>query len=389
MNHFLKRAKELEEAMRGDRRYLHEHAEAGMALPGTVDYVMKRLRELGLEPEEAGGGVTAVIPGNGSKTLLLRADMDALPMEEHNDLPFRSKTKDAHTCGHDMHTAMLLAAAAMLCEQRGQLKGNVKLMFQPGEECFTGSKAMIDAGLLENPHVDAALGMHVMLDAGPGTVCFGEGDMTSSCDGFRITIKGKGCHGAMPHMGVDPINVGAHLYFAFQELIARETPPAEAAILTFGQFTAGNTPNIIPETAVLQGTLRTYNKELRQRLAARLREVAEFTAKAFGAAIEYETLSAVPSTYTDPGMLRELLGYIDKMDGAIGKIPGYRVTPSDDFAFVAERVPTVYLMLCAKTEGNPYQHHNPGVLFNEEAMPLGAAIYAQCAKGWLDTHGAE
>lgn len=388
MEQFLKRAHELMPSIRYDRRYIHENAEAGMELPNTVYYVKNRLKEMGIEAEElCNSGITAVIRGNKpGKTILLRADMDALPMKEENDLTFRTKTAAAHTCAHDMHTAMLLCAAKMLVENKEKLHGNVKLMFQPGEEIFMGAKTMIQAGVLKNPDVDGAMGIHMMLDTVPGTICFGEGYMTSSCDGFSITIKGKGSHGAMPHTGVDPINVGVHIYQAFQEIIAREVPPMEAAVLTFGQFSAGNTNNIIPETAVLKGTLRTYNKELRAKLVRRMHEVVEFTAKAFGAEAVYEELSSVPPTYTDPAMLNEMLQYISAMDPEIGKIPRYRVTPSDDFAFISEQVPTVYLMLCAKKEGNLFQHHNPGVIFDEDAMPIGAALYAQCAMNWLENH---
>lgn len=388
MKDFWNRAKELMPVMVKDRRYIHEHAEAGMELPDTTAYVTKRLKELGLEPKRiCGSGIEAVIEGEKpGKTLLLRADMDALPMPEENTLPYRSKTKAAHTCGHDMHTAMLLAAAQMLTEEKSDLCGRVKLMFQPGEEIFAGSAAMMEAGILKAPDVDAAMGIHMMLDAGPGTICYGEGFMTSSCDGFEITIQGKGCHGAMPHTGVDPIQVGVHIYQAFQELIARETPPMESAVLTFGEFCAGSTANIIPDTAVLKGTLRTYNKELRSSLVKRMKEIVQLVAMTFRAEAKMETLSSVPPTYTNPAMLEEMLEYIENMIPNIGKIANYKVTPSDDFAFISEQVPTMYLMLCGKTEGNPYQHHNPGVVFNEDAMPFGAAIHAQCAMNWLSNH---
>lgn len=388
MESFLDRADELNEMMLKDRRYLHENAETGTDLPATTAYVMKRLREIGLEPKEiCSCGVTALIDsGKPGKTLLLRADMDALPMGEDNNLPFKTKTNAAHTCGHDMHTAALLAAAQMLTERKEDFRGKVKLMFQPAEEIFTGSRLMIEAGLLKNPTVDAAMAMHVMLDEVPGTISYGSGYMTSSCDGFKLTITGKGCHGAMPHMGIDPINVGVHIYQAYQELIARETPPMETAILTFGQFSAGSNSNIIPETATMQGTLRTYNKEVRKHLVKRMKETAELVAKTFGAEIDYTSLSEIPSSYTDPEMLTEMVGYIRDMNAGIGEIPDYKVTPSDDFAFITEQVPSIYLMNNAKIEGNNYPHHNPGVMFDEKALPIGAAVYAQCAVKWLNNH---
>ena len=389
MNQFLKRAKELESQLQADRRYLHQHAEAGENLPNTTKYVMERLREIGLNPIEiCTSGVTALIEGaKPGKVLLLRADMDALPMPENNDLPFKTETDAAHNCGHDFHTAMLLCAAQMLYEHRNELCGSVKLMFQPAEETFAGSKKLIAAGILENPKVDAAVGMHVMLDSSKPALNYGLGYMTSSCDGFKITVHGNGCHGAMPELGIDPINVGLHIYSAFQNLIARETPSAERAILTFGAFNAGATPNIVPGEAVLMGTLRTYNKELREKLVNRMHEICEYEGKAFGATVDYEVLSDVPSTYSDPEMTKELAGYASEIEpGIIGKT-NYMVTPSDDFAFISEHVPTTYFMIDAKVDGCPVQHHNPGVLFNEDALPYGAAVHATCAFNWLNKQG--
>lgn len=389
MQNFLERAREINEETLAHRRELHQHPETGMNLPETADRVEGWLKEIGLEPKRyTPFGVTALIEGKKpGKTILLRADMDALPMKEDNSLPFQSTTdKAAHCCGHDMHTAMLLSAAKMLNENKDELCGRVLLVFQPGEESFQGSKAMIDQGLLEDYKPDAALAMHVMLDGPAGGICYGEGGISSSCDGFKITIKGKGSHGAMPQLGVDPINVGMHIYQAFQELISREVPPLAPAVLTFGEFSAGNTPNIIPEQAVLQGTLRTYDRELREKLCRRMKEIVEFTTRAFGAEAEYEALSNVPTAFNDPGMLSAMLSYIDALGYDFYKIPNYKITPSDDFGFISEKVPSVYFMLCAKTAGNNFPHHNSKVIFSEEALPFGAAIHAQCAFNWLRDH---
>lgn len=386
MNDFLKRANELKDQMLEDRRHLHQNAECGEHLPNTTEYVAKRLREIGLEPKEiCDSGLVAVLEGaKPGKTILVRADMDALPMGETNDLPFKTKTDAAHCCGHDLHTAMSLCAAQMLYEKKDELCGRVKFMYQPSEEIFTGSKHMIEAGLLENPTVDAAMGMHVMLDTPVGTINYGLGYMSSSCDGFKITITGKGAHGAMPELGVDPINVGVHIYQGFQNLIAREIPSSSRAILTMGTFAGGSTPNIIPNEVVLQGTLRTYDAELRKKLFARMHEIAEAQAKCFGATVEYEVLSDVPSVYSNPDLTKELGSYAAEIeDGFVLHAGDYTITPSDDFAFVSEKVPTAYFMLGATVEGCKAQHHNPGVLFNEDAMPYGAATHATCAFNWL------
>ncbi len=386
MNHFLQRAKELEHMMQEDRHHLHQHAEAGESLPETTAYVMKRLRQIGLIPEEiCQSSVTALIEGKKpGKTILLRADMDALPMNETNHLLFKSITNAAHNCGHDLHTAMLLGAAQILYECRNELCGTVKLMFQPAEETFSGSKKMIDAGILENPSVDAALGMHVMLDTPVPSLNYGIGYMTSSCDGFKITIKGSGCHGAMPHLGIDPINAGLHLYSAFQNLIARECNPAEKVSLTFGSFNAGSTANIVPDSAVLMGTLRTYNKTLRQKLVKRMHEICKAVETMFRVSINYEVLSDVPSTYSNPELTKELASYASEVTPDFICHTDYKVTPSDDFAFISEKVPTAYMMIGCKVDGCSVQHHNPGVLFDEAVLPYGAAVHAACAYNWLN-----
>ena len=385
---FLKRAKELEEEMLADRRHIHENAENGEHLPNTTAYVMKRLAEIGLEPKEiCDSGVVAVIEGKSQgKTIMIRADMDALPMGEENDLEFQSKTNASHNCGHDLHTSMLLCAAKMLHEKKDELKGNVKLMFQPSEEIFTGAQKMIDAGLMENPKPDAAFAIHVQLDSEIPKLGYGLGNMSASCDGFKITVHGKGSHGAMPEIGVDPINVATHIYLAYQNLIARESPGAETAILTIGSFQAGSAPNIIPTDAQLMGTLRTYNKEVRKKLKTRMREICENAGPMFGADVEYEVLSDVPSCYSDPDFTKELIDYAGQIEkGFIGET-NYRFMASDDIALVSELVPTAYLMLEAKTKGCDVKLHNPNVIFNENSMVYGAATHATCAFNWLNDH---
>lgn len=386
MNKFLKRAQELEASMKSDRHYLHQNAEVGFDLPITTKYVMDRLQEIGLEPKEiCKSGVTALIEGKKpGKTYLLRADMDALSMNEENVLEFASKTNAAHNCGHDMHTAILLGAAQILKENIDELEGNVRLMFQPNEEAFLGSKAMIEAGVLED--VDVASCMHMMLDYDASNYACAPGFFSSSCDGFKITVNGKGCHGAMPHLGIDPINVGMSICTAFQQLVSRETPPKETASLTFGQFSGGNTPNIVPDKVVIQGTLRTYNAELRAKLVNRMQTIVKSAGEMYGTTVEYEVLSDVPSIYVNPEMLEEVKTYLSEIEGLTLANDNFRITPSDDMAFISEKVPTVYLLLQARVKDNPYPHHNPKVLFDESAMTWGAAMHAQCAFEWLRNH---
>lgn len=390
MKNFIQYANEIKQDLIETRRFLHQNAELGDDLPVTTGYVIKYLKELGLDPQEISkSGITAVISGGQpGKTILLRADMDALPMQENNNLPFCSTTKYAHTCGHDLHTSMLLGAARILVEHKDQLCGNVKLMFQPAEEIFTGSAAMLKNGLMENPKVDAALDMHVMTELPNNTISCRSGFVSASCDGFKITVKGKGCHGAQPQNGIDPINVAAHILISLQELIARETPPSKLAVLTIGHLTAGTTPNIIPETAMMQGTMRCYDKDLRSYLIKRFREMVEYTAKAFGAEAEIEILSDVPSIYANPEMMDQCISYLNELNDQFHYDYNYLVTASDDFARIAELVPSVFLAVGAAPDESDkvYPNHNPNVIFNEDCLPVGTAIFAYCAYRWLADH---
>lgn len=387
MNSMMQRADELKEELIEIRRNLHSMPEIMNDLPLTAKYVKEKLVEIGLEPEEIiTSGLVATIGGKKpGKTILLRTDMDALNMKEESGLDFASKTKYAHTCGHDIHTAMLLGTVKILKEREEELEGTVKLMFQPGEEYFIGAKAMIEAGVLENPKVDAAIGMHVMLSGAVGSIRYQHGYTLSSVDGFKITIKGKGCHGAMPEKGVDPINAGVHVYLALQELIAREISGFDTAIITLGQFSAGTVANIIPEACVLQGTMRTYSKEVRDYLFNRMQEVIDLTCKTYRASFEYEVLSNVPSLYTDPELLDEMLGYIKEMDADFTYEKDARATPTDDFAFIAERVPSAHFQFNCRVqdERGVFPQHHPKVIFDENVLPIGAAVIAQCAFEWL------
>ena len=388
MKEILQRAKELKEHVIADRRHLHANPEVGMELPRTVDFIMKRLTEMGYEPQKCGvAGVTATV-GKGGKTILLRADMDALPMEEHSGLEFASKVACmAHTCGHDCHSAMLLTAAKILKEREAQLEGTVKLMFQPGEEVFRGAGDMIAAGILKNPDVDAALGMHVFPAYDVGFVGYRKKELMASVDGFEITINGVGCHGAQPFNGVDPINIGAHLHIALQELIAREIDANEMALLTIGKFASGDAANIIPQTAVMQGTIRTLSETTRQFLVGRMKEVTDLVARTFRGTADIKMLSEIPVNFCNEVMVDEHLATINSMFTA-GELNIQEIKPlqgSEDFALVSQAVPSAYLIVGAGFPGTDKVRavHNPKVEFNEEALPIGAAIFAGCAENWL------
>ncbi len=385
---FYKRALELNEDSIKNRRYIHQNAEVGLELPRTKAFVMEKLREYGLEPKECGHGVTAML-GRGGKVLLLRADMDALPMAEESGLDFACPTgTEAHCCGHDLHAAMLLTAARMLKEHESELKGRIKFMFQPAEEIFKGAADMINAGILENPKVDAALGFHVAPGRLPQHLIAynSKGALMFSVDGFKITVHGRGAHGAYPHLSVDPINVAAHIIINLQALLARETDPTHAAVLTIGQISAGTVANVIPETATIQGTMRNNNKETRNRLLERLKEVAAQTAKVFGATAEVEMISEVPPLIGDPEFTDEIASYIMKQSipGLVAK-NDVSSNASEDFALVVDRVKGTFINISAgfEDERGNYPVHNPKVQFNESVLAFGAASFAHSAVQWL------
>ena len=327
--------------------------------------------------------------GHGGKVLLLRADMDALPMPEESGETFACLTgTENHACGHDFHAAMLLTAAKMLKEKEDSLEGTVKFMFQPAEETFEGSKDMIEAGILENPKVDAALAYHVAAGQLPMGLCmYNDKDtMMFSVDGFKITIYGKGAHGAYPQNSIDPINIGVHIHLALQELIARESDPNHSCVLTIGQFQAGAAANIIPDTAVMQGTIRTNKPEARELLVRRMKEVAEKTAEVYGGRVEIEMISEVPPLICDPKLTDEMVSYMKELPiPGLTLYPGASSSASEDFAVVAEKVPSTFMYLSAGylDERGTYGAHNPKVQFNEEVCPTGAACLAHCAVEWL------
>lgn len=397
MKKLLDQAKKLNDEIISWRRYFHEHAETHINLPGTTKFVMDKLKEFGYEPVEiCQSGVLAIAGGKKpGKTFLIRGDMDALPIEEETDLPFKSKTGNMHACGHDFHTAMMLGAAKILKDNEEDINGTVKLMFQPAEETLAGAKAMVEAGILENPKVDAAMMMHVFsgMPMPDRMVAFsGPGAVSATSDWFKINIKGKGGHGAMPHATVDPLNVAAHIHIALQEINAREIDPERAVVVTVGEMHGGSTGNIIPDTAFLQGTIRTFDDEVREFTKKRLVEISEGIGKTFRCEVNVELFNACPSVVNDdelstsiPKYTAELLGKEKVLDlyAMTGKTQ--RMSGSEDFAFVSARVPSIMLGMTASvnTNGMIYPQHHPKVVFDESVLANGTAVYANTAIEWL------
>lgn len=392
MNTLLTEAKKLEQEIIANRRYLHENPECGFDLSNTCKFVMEKLSSYGYNPKLiCESGIVATIGKEGGKTILLRADMDALPMEETTDLPFRSKYKMAHTCGHDAHTAMLLGAAKLLKQHENELEGCVKLMFQPNEEStspnnINGSKAMINAGLMENPNVDAAISIHIMSGLFPsGSIVTRKGSFMSSCDRIKIEITGKGSHGSQPHNGIDPINIALHVYEGLQNLIAREIALEEQVVITIGSFHSGDAANVMPEKATMSGTMRTTSETTRNRLKKRIEEICYYTCKAYNGSYKLEFLDCIPSVYNNPELTEEIMNYSEELFGYPCELMEFPMSVSDDLSIISHTVPTCYLVLGSGNaeEGYIYPHHNPNILFNEDVFYKGTALYANSAIKWL------
>lgn len=387
---FYKEAEKIKEEISENRRFFHSNAEVGLDMPIAQEYVMKKLTEYGFSPKKCGHGVTALI-GHGSPVLLLRADMDALPMEEMSGEAFACTNGHAHACGHDLHAAMLLGAAKLLKENEALLKGTVKLMFQPAEETFEGSRDMIASGILESPRVDAALAFHVapgkML---PGLFMYNAGGvMMNSVDGFHVDINGRGGHGAYPNFAIDPLNIAAHIYTAMEALIAREADPEKVCVLTIGQLHGGKAANIIPDCAFMEGTLRTNDKAQKEKLSARIAEIAEKTAELYGGTAQVTKLSDVPPLICDREVTEKMIGYMNEL-GGLRAIPDMKANASEDFAVIAAAVPSAFMYLSAgfEDERGEASAHNPKVRFNEDVLPIGAAALAHCAVRWLEEKNA-
>ena len=402
---FLQEAKSYEDQLVRTRRYLHTHPETGFDLTETLAFVKKELTEMGYEPKECGKAGLTVLAGGKKpgKVFLIRGDMDALPMQEEADIDFPSANGKMHACGHDMHTTMMLGAARLLKAHEDEIEGTIKLDFQPAEEIFEGSHDMIEAGLLKNPDVDAALMIHVMagMPMTAGTVVVSDGGVSApAADYFKILIRGKGCHGSMPNNGVDPVNVAAHIITALQEIHARELALVDEAVLTIGTIHGGTAANVIPDTVELGGSIRTYDEGVRSFLKTRMTEISQGIAATFRAEAEVSFGSGCPTLVNDNDLsacavkyVQELLGpqkaftagQLNAMSGS-GKAP--KAAGSEDFAYVSQEVPSIMLALAAghPEKGYCYPQHHPKVKFDEEVLPGGSAVYAYTAMRWLEEH---
>lgn len=374
-----------------DRRHLHAHAETGFDLTETFAYVQQALTQMGLSPRRCGRcGLVADI-GHGEKCVLLRADMDALPIREETGLPFACPSGRMHACGHDLHTAMLLEAARVLKQREDGLNGTVRLMFQPAEEIFCGAADMLADGLLDAPRPTAAFMLHVMTNVAlpVGTVIVSAPGISAPAAGlFEIGIQGRGCHGAMPHTGVDPISIAAHTVLNLQQLQARELSLSQPCALTIGAFQAGDAANVIPDQAILRGSMRTFDDDTRQFLTRRVEEVAVQTAAMFHGQATVRSLGGCPTLRNDGDLsaavlsaLRTLLGADRALSSSELGGDAAKSSGSEDFANISHEVPSLMVALAAGQPDDGHNHpvHHPMTTFDESALSTGAAVYAAMA----------
>jgi amidohydrolase len=381
---------QLTESMIDLRRILHQWPELGFQEKRTSALVAERLQALGIEVRTgvAQTGVLGTLRGNGAgKTVLLRADMDGLPIEEASGAPYASQNHGVmHACGHDGHTAILLTTARVLAQRRQQFAGTVKFAFQPAEELPPGgAKEMIEEGVLKHPRVDATFGLHLWNGLPVGKIGIDEGPIMASVDRFDIVIKGIGSHGAYPHTGVDPIVVGSHVVAALQTVVSREVPPLAPVVVTVGTFQGGTAFNVIPSHVELSGTVRTVDTRIRDEMPVRLERIVRGITSGMRAECSFNYAFGYPVTVNDVSRTQ----FARRVAGAIvgdGNVVSAGMTMgAEDMSYFLNAVPGCYLRLGS---GNPdhgviHPHHSALFNFDEAALPIGVELLTQLTLAYL------
>ena len=386
------------------RRHLHAHPELSNREVETAKYIAERLREFGLEPRTgvAKTGVVAVIRGaRPGPVVALRADMDGLPVREETELPFASKATGEyegqqvgvmHACGHDTHMAILLATAKVLTEVRAKLPGSVKLIFQPAEEGVpnaerpAGAEAMVEGGVLEDPKVDAIFGLHVFANVPSGFITYRSGPFMAASDSFEILVRGRQTHGAAPWNGIDPIVAASQIVTALQTIVSRHVNITKLpAIVTVGQFQSGVRHNIIPDTARLVGTIRTFDDAMQQDIHARVTRIAENVAAAAGATAEVKITKGPPVTSNDAALTARMIPTLERV--APGKVrESELITGAEDFTWYQRRVPGLFFFVGITPPdevGRAPQNHSPRFTVDENALPTGVRALAHLTVDYL------
>jgi amidohydrolase len=385
------------------RRHFHENPELGNREFKTAAYIEKHLRKLGLEVE-TGVGITGVIGilkgGKPGKVLALRADIDALPVTERNDLPFKSKvvteflgetTGVMHACGHDTHTAILMGVAEVLAKNKDQVAGTVKFIFQPAEEGPPpgekgGALLMVEEGVLKNPDVDAIFGLHINSATPVGQVRYKTGGIMASAQRFVITVKGKQTHGSQPWSGVDPVYISSKIIDGIQSIISRESNLLkEAAVVSVGKIKSGVRFNIIPESAELIGTIRTLDYDMRDHIEKRMHEMIPAIAEAYGGTAEVSISESTDITFNDPELVAQMLPSMKKALGKENVLLTKATTGAEDFSYFSREVPGFYFFLGGMTPGNetPFPHHTPDFFIDEDGLIYGVKVLTQMSLDYL------
>lgn len=386
------------------RRDIHQHPELGNREVRTSKLVADHLRALGLEVKTgiAHTGVVGILRGNrATPVVALRADMDALPVTETVDVPFASKVKTTyegkevgvmHACGHDAHTAVLMAVAEVLSKVKDQIPGTVKFIFQPAEEGAPkgekgGAELMVQEGVLESPKVEAIFALHVMSVPAPiGLILYRSGGFLASADKLTVTIKGSQAHGGMPWHGIDPIVVSSQVVMGLQTIVSRQTDlTTTPAVVSIGMIHGGNRFNIIPDKVEMEGTLRVLDKKIQQTIQERIRKTARSIAESAGASAEVTIEKYCPLTYNDPTLTQMMVPTLQRVAGKDKVLAGNQMTGSEDFAYYQEKIPGFYFLLNAKPEGGkPVPNHSPNFYVDEKALVIGVRALSNLAIDYLN-----
>jgi amidohydrolase len=366
------------------RRDFHRHPEIGFQEHRTAGIVAERLRALGYEVHTgiATTGVVGVMHGTKpGKTIMLRADMDGLPIDEENAVDYKSQnTQTMHACGHDGHVAILLGAAELIAANRAELAGTVCVLFQPAEEGYGGGKQMVEEGVLGRFGIERAYGLHLSSAHPVGMLGFREGPMYASSDSLEITIEGKGGHGAAPHLSIDPIYVAGEFIVAVQQIVSRQIDPVEPAVVTIGAIHGGTTHNVIPSRVTMKGTVRAFNPDVRAAFAERIERVLKGVCDTAGATYTFEYLWRYPVTSNNADQTRYVKALAEATFGASGVADVPKIMGAEDFSFFAEQVPACFYTLGAN--GGPdtaWPHHHARFNIDERALATGVKMMAAIA----------
>lgn len=372
------------------RRHIHAHPELAFQENHTAEFIASKLDQYGIpyKTNVAKTGIVAFIEGKKKdKVIALRADMDALPIVELNDVPYKSKNEGVmHACGHDAHSAMLLLAARILNEIRADLNGSIKLIFQPSEEAFPGgAKVMIEEGVLENPPVHHVIGQHVLPTMDSGKLGFRSGMYMASTDEIYLTVKGKGGHGATPDLNVDPVLIASHTVVALQQLVSRMAPPNIPTVLSFGRFIAEGQTNIIPDEVKIAGTLRTFNEEWRAKAHTKIKQLAENLAVSMGGECEVNIAHGYPFVVNDASLTANLRLYAKEFMGS-QKVEDLDIRmTAEDFAYFGHQVPSTFYRIGTRTKGKEITNlHTAKFDIDEDALYKGMGAMAYLAYRTLE-----